>query len=159
MAIHIANARTDAMVRKLAAALGLGLIETIDLAVAEALEARDIAVDEPTEGPGTVADLEGAMRAAFLGLKRFKEEKTGKRSSTGYAPGMIAKHTAIGAAERLTMKGTAGLAFLIEHDGLEHAIESLVVDPRFSHLFSPDVVTKAERALREARLLIDDRNR
>ncbi|MGO4839094.1 hypothetical protein AB4144_43295, partial [Rhizobiaceae sp. 2RAB30] len=92
MAIHIANARTDAMVRKLAAALGLGLIETIDLAVAEALEARGIAVDEPTEGPGTVADLEAAMRAAFLGLKRFKEEKTGKKSSTGYAPGMITKH-------------------------------------------------------------------
>ncbi|MER9896128.1 hypothetical protein NKJ40_29570 [Mesorhizobium sp. M0119] len=59
--------------------------------------------------------------------------------------------------ERMAVKSTDGLRFLIDQDRLDLAVERWIADPRFSHLFRPEVVKKAELALREARLLIDAR--
>ncbi|WP_292396004.1 hypothetical protein [Mesorhizobium sp.] len=55
----------------------------------------------------------------------------------------------------MAVKGNDGLRFLIDHDRLDLAVERWIADPRFSHPFRPEMVKKAEQALREARLLID----
>ena len=57
----------------------------------------------------------------------------------------------------MAVKGTDGLRFLIDQDHLDLAVERWIADPRFSQLFRPEVVKKAEQASREARLLIDAR--
>jgi len=41
--------------------------------------------------------------------------------------------------------------------GCDLAVESWIAEPRFSHLFRPEVVMKADQALREAQLLINAR--
>ena len=90
MAFHIANPDTDAKVRRLSAALGLGLVETVDLAVSEALEARDINITEPEPtGPGTAEELEEIIRRDMVTFKRLREEVQGRKSSVGYVPRMI----------------------------------------------------------------------
>ena len=93
MAFHIANAVTDAKVRRLSTALGLGLVETIDVAVDEALERRNLPVEEPQpSGQGTAEELEAIIRRDLVTFRRLREEVFKRPSSVGYVPKMIAQY-------------------------------------------------------------------
>ncbi|HWK68599.1 MAG TPA: hypothetical protein VNS34_27050 [Rhizobiaceae bacterium] len=160
MAIHIANPITDAKIRRLSEALSLGLVETVELAVDEALARRniDIAPPEPT-GPGSEDELEAIIRRDLVAYKRLREEKLGQRSSTGYMPRMIRERGIVDALQQMAAKGTDGLRFLIDNDRLDLAVERWIADERFSHLFQPEIVAKAKQVLREAQLIIDARKK
>ncbi|MER8370941.1 hypothetical protein [Mesorhizobium sp. M1378] len=140
------------MARFAATALGLGLVETIDLAVDEAQEGAIW----PSTRRSRLVPVPPRNRD-LVTYKRLREEVLKHRSSVGFVPKMIRQHGIVESLERMAVKGIDGLRFLIDQDRLDLAVERWIADPRFSHLFRPEVVKKAKLALREAPLLIDAR--
>ncbi len=96
IAFHIANAVTDAKVRRLSTALSLSLVETINVAVNEALEQRNLPVEEPQpSSQETAEELEAIIQRDLVTFKRLREEVFKRPSSVGYVPKMIAQYSIV----------------------------------------------------------------
>lgn len=156
-AIHIVDPETCNLVRHLAAHRSIGITEAIRVSVeAELAKSGNLpSAATPRTGKSShralVTELEAEIRQITLDYTRLRAKAEGKRGIGSRIYQMLARHTAVGALERLVDRPTDGLAFLARIDRLDLAVETIALKPRYRTLFSEETRARARINLASAR--------
>jgi hypothetical protein len=114
-----------------------------DLPNPDALAADPVQVSVADASGNVRTDFERAMRDVYV---RAKAEAN---YTAGYFVGMLSTYGGLGTAKRLLASSEvhSGFTALYERGRLDLTVEALVVQPKFSELFTDDELDKARRRL------------
>jgi hypothetical protein len=109
----------------------------------------DPRVDEHRADTDAPADADGPLDRALLGI--IEQSRSELTYNPRYFVSMLAQYGALGAVRRLLAAPAVsdGFVFLWERQRLDLSVESLVLDPRFAHLFTEQEKEIAHRRLED----------
>jgi hypothetical protein len=148
--IHISDAETDELVRRLAARRSLGLTEAIRLAVSNELSKDGPeAMPPPSKEPqgGDVAKLDEEMRSTTLEYTRLLAKHRGKKGVGSRVYQMLARHGSIDTLGRLVSRPTEGLTFLHSIGRLDLSAEEIAL--KYKDIIPEDIRARARANLRK----------
>lgn len=148
MAILIADAETEALIRKLAADRRLSLTAAVRAAVIKELgPLSSQATNVPVSKDELMQEFERRFRAETVEYLRLRARDAGKARQGTRIWGMLKRHGVVETSRRLLSKPTDGLQFLKRVGRLDIATENLVLDPAFEPVIPADIRDRARANL------------